>query len=56
MPDGPLTIAAHGLNLALALPGRPMAARTASLPLLAAALAIPQALIAGKYLFHPGGQ
>ena len=53
MPDGPLTIAVHGLNLALAAAGPPNRWKQRPwLPLLAAGLAIPQALIAGKYLFH----
>lgn len=53
MPDGPLTIAAHALNLALAAAGPPTRWKTRPwLPLLAAGLTIPQALIAGKYLFH----
>lgn len=53
MPDGPLTIAVHGLNLALAAAGPPNRWKNRPwLPLLAAAVAVPQALIAGKYLFH----
>lgn len=53
MPDGPLTIAVHGLNLALAAAGPPSRWKNRPwLPLLAAGVAIPQALIAGKYLFH----
>lgn len=53
MPDGPLTIAVHAVNLALAAAGpldrwreRPR------LSLLAAGVAISQALMAGKYLSH----
>lgn len=53
MPDGPLTIAAHSASLAIAAAGpsdrykdRPW------LPLLATALALPQAAIAAKYLFY----
>lgn len=53
MPDAPLTIAAHAASLALAAAGpadrfekRPW------LPLLASALALPQAAIAAKYLFY----
>ena len=53
MPDGPLTIAVHGLNLALAAAGPPNRWKKRPwLPLLAAGLAIPQALIAAKYLFY----
>lgn len=53
MPDGPLTLAAHGITLALAAAGPPERARRRPwLPLLAAAMALPQAAIAAKYLFH----
>lgn len=53
MPDAPLTIAAHATSLAIAAAGpadryehRPW------LPVLSSALALPQAVIAAKYLFY----
>ena len=53
MPDGPLTLAAHAATIAIAAAGpakryenRPW------LPLLASAVALPQAAIAAKYLFY----
>jgi uncharacterized membrane protein len=53
MPDGPLTIAVQALNLALAAAGPPNRWKNRPwLPLLAAGLTIPQAIIAGRYLFH----
>ncbi|MFC0677958.1 vitamin K epoxide reductase family protein [Lysobacter korlensis] len=53
MPDGPLTLLAHAMNVALAAAGPPDRARTRPwLPLLAAAVSAPQAAIAAKYLFH----
>lgn len=53
MPDGPITLVAHTVNLALAAAGPPGRARTRPwLPLLAAAVSAPQAAVAAKYLFH----
>lgn len=53
MPDGPITLVAHAVNLALAAAGPPDRARTQPwLPLLAAALSAPQAAVAAKYLFY----
>ena len=53
MPDGPLTLAAHGTMLALAAAGPPERYQNRQwLPLLATALALPQAAIAAKYLFY----
>lgn len=53
MPDGPITLLAHAVNLAIAAAGPPDRARSRPwLPLLAAALAAPQAAVAAKYLFH----
>lgn len=52
-PDSPINILAHGLSLVLAALGEPGRARSRPwLPLLAAAIETPQALIAAKYLFH----
>lgn len=53
MPDGPLTLAAHAVSLAIAAAGPPNRfEQRAWLPLLATALALPQAAIAAKYLFY----
>lgn len=53
MPDGPLTLAAHATTLAIAAAGPPDRYRKRPwLPLLASALALPQAAIAAKYLFY----
>jgi uncharacterized membrane protein len=53
MPDGPLTMALHSLNLALAAAGPPDRARQRPwLPVLAAAVSGVQAGVAGKYLFY----
>lgn len=53
MPDGPLTLAAHSATLAIAAAGPPDRYRDRPwLPLLATALALPQAAIAAKYLFY----
>jgi uncharacterized membrane protein len=53
MPDGPLTLLAHAVNVALAAAGPPDRAQTRPLlSLLAAAVAAPQAAVAAKYLFH----
>lgn len=53
MPDGPLTIAAHATSLAIAAAGPPDRYKDRPwLPLLATALALPQAAIAAKYLFY----
>jgi uncharacterized membrane protein len=52
-PDSPINILAHALSLTLAAIGPPDRARSQpALPLLAAAVELPQALIAAKYLFH----
>lgn len=52
-PDAPLAIKSHSTNLLLAtLGGRDRARRTPWLPLLAAAIALPQAATAAQYLFH----
>jgi uncharacterized membrane protein len=52
-PDSPINIVAHGINLVLASTGAPdRANRHPWLPLLAAALALPQTAIAAKYLFY----
>lgn len=52
-PDAPLAITAHAVNLVLATVGGPdRARRTPWLPLLAAAIAAPQAATAAQYLFH----
>jgi uncharacterized membrane protein len=53
MPDGPLVMATHAATLALAAAGPPdRAERRPWLPLAMAALALPQAAVAAKYLFH----
>lgn len=53
MPDGPITLVAHAVNLALASAGPPDRAKSRPwLPLLAAALSAPQAAVAAKYLFY----
>lgn len=53
MPDGPLTLAAHAISLAIAAAGPPdRYEKRGWLPLLATALALPQAAIAAKYLFY----
>ncbi|MDP9415431.1 MAG: vitamin K epoxide reductase family protein [Pseudomonadota bacterium] len=53
MPDAPLTIAAHSASLAIAAAGPPERYKNRPwLPLLATALALPQAAIAAKYLFY----
>ena len=53
MPDGLLTIAAHLASLAIAAAGPPDRYKDRPwLPLLATALALPQAAIAAKYLFY----
>jgi uncharacterized membrane protein len=52
-PDSPINILAHAMNIVLASTGGPDRARTHPwLPLLAALIETPQALIAAKYLFH----
>lgn len=52
-PDGPITILAHALSLVAAAIGAPDRARSQPrLPLLAAGIDLPQALIAAKYLCH----
>lgn len=53
MPDGPLTIAAHATTIAIAAAGPPDRYKNRPwLPLLATAIALPQAAIAAKYLFY----
>jgi uncharacterized membrane protein len=53
MPDAPLTLLAHATNLAIAAAGPADRARSKPwLPILAAAISLPQAAIAAKYLFH----
>ncbi len=53
MPDGPLTIAAHATSIAIAAAGPPHRYKNRPwLPLLATAVALPQAAIAAKYLFY----
>lgn len=53
MPDAPLVLAAHAANIAIAAAGPPdRMEKRPWLPLLAAALAFPQAAVAAKYLFH----
>lgn len=53
MPDGPLTLALHSVNLALAAAGPPDRARHRPwLPLLASLAAGAQAAVAAKYLFY----
>ena len=52
-PDSPINILTHSVNLVLASTGGPDRARTHPwLPLLAAAVELPQTIIAAKYLFH----
>jgi uncharacterized membrane protein len=52
-PDSPINILGHALSLALTAIGMPdRAGFRPFLPLLAAAVELPQALIAAKYLFH----
>jgi glycosyltransferase involved in cell wall biosynthesis len=52
-PDSPINILAHALNLVLASTGSPGRARNhPRLPLLAAALELPQTLVAAKHLFY----
>ena len=52
-PDSPVNIAAHAANLILASTGGPDRAREHPwLPLLAAAVELPQTIVAAKYLFH----
>lgn len=53
MPDGPLTLALHGANLALAAAGPPdRARRRPYLPMLAVLASGAQAAVAAKYLFY----
>lgn len=53
MPDGPLTMAAHATAIAIAAAGPPDRYNNRPwLPLLATAVALPQAAIAAKYLFY----
>lgn len=53
MPDGPIALAAHAVNLALAAAGPPDRHQLRPwLPLLAALLSGGQAAVAAKYLFH----
>ena len=53
MPDAPLTVAAHAASLAIAAAGpEDRYEKRPWLPLLATALALPQAAIAAKYLFY----
>lgn len=53
MPDGPIALAAHAVNLAIAAAGPPGRHRTRPwLPLLAALLSGTQAAVAARYLFH----
>lgn len=53
MPDGPLTLGLHSLNLMLAAAGPPNRAKHRPyLPILAAAFSGIQAAVAGKYLFY----
>jgi uncharacterized membrane protein len=53
MPDGPLTIAMHSANLALAAAGPPDRAEDRPwLPILAAITSGAQAAVAAKYLFY----
>jgi uncharacterized membrane protein len=52
-PDSPINILAHSVNLVLASTGGPDRAREHPwLPLLAAAMELPQTVIAAKYLFY----
>lgn len=53
MPDAPLTVALHAASLAIAAAGPANRfERRPWLPLLASAFALPQALVAAKYLFY----
>lgn len=53
MPDGPLTLALHSANLALAAAGPPdRAEHRPWLPILAAVVSGAQAAVAAKYLFY----
>jgi uncharacterized membrane protein len=53
MPDGPLTLAAHATNIALAAAGPPDRYRDRPwIPLMATGLAGAQAAVAAKYLFY----
>lgn len=53
MPDGPLTLTAHSVNLALAAAGPPERyERRPWLPITATVLSAAQAAVAGKYLFY----
>ncbi|MBX6745128.1 MAG: vitamin K epoxide reductase family protein [Acetobacteraceae bacterium] len=53
MPDGPLTLALHAVNLGLAAAGPPDRARHRPwLPLLASLVSGAQAAVAAKYLFY----
>lgn len=53
MPDAPLTVVAHAATLAIAAAGPADRHRERPwLPLLATMVALPQAAIAGRYLFH----
>lgn len=53
MPDGPLTVALHAANLALATAGPPDRARHRPLlPVFASLLSGMQAAVAAKYLFY----
>jgi uncharacterized membrane protein len=53
MPDGPLTLAMHSLNLVLAAAGSPNRAKQRPLlPVAAALFSGVQAAVAGKYLFY----
>lgn len=52
-PDSPINILAHALNIVLASTGQADRMRTHPwLPLLAAAVELPQSLVAAKYLFY----
>ncbi len=52
-PDSPINVLMHALNLVLATTGRADRARRHPwLPLLAAAVELPQSLVAAKYLFY----
>jgi uncharacterized membrane protein len=52
-PDSPINILAHALTMVVAATGAPDRAREHPwLPLLAAALEMPQSLVAAKYLFY----
>ncbi|WP_425450213.1 vitamin K epoxide reductase family protein [Virgifigura deserti] len=53
MPDGPITLGAHAVNIALAAAGPPERHRDRPwIPLLATAIAGAQAAVAAKYLFY----